>query len=46
MGCAEAVTKLFDLRDLPPGNSVRFPLPPVRGRFGPLALEGFAHVCP
>jgi nitrite reductase/ring-hydroxylating ferredoxin subunit len=40
------VTKLFDLRDLPPGGSIRFPLPPVRGRFGPLALEGFACRAP
>lgn len=37
------MTKLFDLRDLPPGGSLRFPLPSVRDRFGPLALEGFAY---
>ena len=46
MGGAEAVIKLFELRDLPAGGSVRFPLPPVRGRFGPLALEGFAYRAP
>ena len=40
------MTKLFDLRDLPPGGSLRFPLPPVSGRFGPLAQEGFAHRAP
>jgi nitrite reductase/ring-hydroxylating ferredoxin subunit len=40
---AETVTRLFDARDLPEGGSVRFTLPPVRGRFGPLALEGFAY---
>jgi nitrite reductase/ring-hydroxylating ferredoxin subunit len=37
------VTKLFDSADLPAGGSLRFPLPPVRGRFGPLAVEGFAY---
>ena len=46
MGGAEAVTKLFDVRDLQPGGSIRFPLPPVRGRFGPLSVEGFAHRAP
>ena len=40
------MTKLFDLRDLPPGGSLRFPLPPLRGPFGPLAVEGFAHRAP
>jgi len=45
VGCAEAVTKLFDLRDLPPGNSF-VSAAAVRGRFGPLALEGFAHRAP
>jgi len=43
VGGAEAVTKLFDLRDLQPGGSIRFPLPPLRGRFGPLSVEGFAY---
>jgi nitrite reductase/ring-hydroxylating ferredoxin subunit len=43
VGGAEAVTKLFELRDLSDRASVRFPLPPIRGRFGPLALEGFAY---
>ena len=37
------MTKLFDSADLPAGGSLRFPLPPVRGRFGPLAVEGFAY---
>jgi len=37
------VTKLFELRELQDRASVRFSLPPVRGRFGPLALEGFAY---
>ena len=37
------MTKLFELRELRDHASVRFPLPPVRGRFGPLALEGFAY---
>jgi nitrite reductase/ring-hydroxylating ferredoxin subunit len=37
------VTKLFDSADLSAGGSLRFPLPPVRGRFGPLAVEGFAY---
>jgi len=46
VGGAEAVTKLFDLRDLQPGGSIRFPLPPVRGPFGPLSVEGFAHRAP
>ena len=40
------MTKLFDLRDLPSGGSIRFPLPPVRGRFGPLSVEGFAYRAP
>ncbi len=40
------MTKLFDLRDLPPGKSVRFALPPLSSRFGPLAVEGFAHRAP
>src|SRR5205085_6450335 len=43
LGGAEAVTKLFELRELQDRASVRFSLPPVRGRFGPLALEGFAY---
>jgi nitrite reductase/ring-hydroxylating ferredoxin subunit len=43
VGRAETVTKLFELRDLRDCASVRFPLPPVRGCFGPLALEGFAY---
>jgi nitrite reductase/ring-hydroxylating ferredoxin subunit len=43
LGRAEAVNKLFDSADLAPGRSRRFPLPPVQGRFGPLAVEGFAY---
>jgi nitrite reductase/ring-hydroxylating ferredoxin subunit len=46
VGRAEAVTKLFDLHDLPPGGSIRFPLPPLRGQFGPFSVEGFAHRAP
>ncbi len=46
MGRTQAVTKLFDLRDLPPGGSIRFPLPPLRGPFGPLSVEGFAYRAP
>ncbi len=34
--------KLFDLRALQPGGSVRFPLGTVQGRFGPVEQEGFA----
>ena len=37
------MTKLFELRNLSPGGSLRFSLPPVQGRFGPLAQEGFAY---
>jgi nitrite reductase/ring-hydroxylating ferredoxin subunit len=37
------VTKLFEVRDVPAGGSIRFPLDPLRGRFGLLAVEGFAH---
>ena len=38
----EAGVKLVELSLLPAGGSVRFPLRPVQGRFGPVLLEGFA----
>ena len=33
---------LFELSQLQAGESVRFPLSTVEGRFGPVQLEGFA----
>jgi nitrite reductase/ring-hydroxylating ferredoxin subunit len=38
----ETEVKLFELSQLAPGGSVRFPLGIVPGRFGPTQQEGFA----
>jgi nitrite reductase/ring-hydroxylating ferredoxin subunit len=38
----DSEVKLFDLSQLAPGGSVRFPLGVVQGRFGPALQEGFA----
>jgi nitrite reductase/ring-hydroxylating ferredoxin subunit len=38
----EAGLKLFVLAELKPGQSLRFGLGAVAGRFGPVELEGFA----
>jgi nitrite reductase/ring-hydroxylating ferredoxin subunit len=38
----ESLVKLFELSQLAPGTSIRFPLGVVPDRFGPVLQEGFA----
>jgi nitrite reductase/ring-hydroxylating ferredoxin subunit len=40
------VKRLCASDELRAGGSLRFPLAPLQGRFGPLRVEGFAHRAP